>query len=168
VETSQFFGFFGSGSRQLGNRAKPDYRRQPRTHMPSTGDGPQKDRYDDRIAWWCGKRIYLGRNTQLCKLFWLLSSQLGRARSVEEIIEVIDEKRIEAGRRAWSQPERLKAEQRVRKVVSRLRSRLGEEEVDAHAVIVREKTPHSAYVMIRRFSPTQSRSAPTSEAIELN
>jgi len=43
-----------------------------------------------RIAWCVGKRIYLGHDTQVSRLFWLLASPVGRAHTLAEVQRAID------------------------------------------------------------------------------
>lgn len=113
-------------------------------------DGPVADRFDGRVAWWLGKRIYLGSDTQISRLFWLLARPVGRARDLPSVQRAIDG--IETSERVGNDPEEIHAAAlRVRKAVSKLRDRLREAQLDHHVVIVREGPNAAAgYTMVMR------------------
>jgi hypothetical protein len=110
-----------------------------------------RDEHDPRIAWCVGKRIYLGDDTQVSRLFWLLASPLGRACSLGEVQRAVDG--METPRQIdESGEEYKKAGQRVRKAISKLRSRLIEGGADNHLIINRggnQKYPE--YTMVLRL-----------------
>lgn len=121
----------------------------PSNTTPHSG-GPHPDDNDDRVARWLGKRIYLGRDTQVSRLFWLLARPVGRSCRVDEVQRAIDG--IETSERVNSSPDEIKAAaMRMRKVMSKLRDRLRGSHLDHHVVILREggdETP--AYTMVMR------------------
>lgn len=122
--------------RPRSNRAKADFRPYSTTAEASGlyPDSPQRDKYNKSIAWWFGKRIYLGNDTQAGRLFWLLAEKPGIAHSYREMRDVIDgEDTIPASPNEWK-----KADERFRKALSRLRQRLRESGVDNHVVVVRD------------------------------
>jgi hypothetical protein len=116
-----------------------DFRRQIGTAI-RTGDGrrPQRDEYDPRIAWWFGKRIYLGNDTQVSRLFWLLADPPGRAYCISQVQKAIDGYQVDESLGSTIDDVR-KAEQRVRKVTSRLRKEMQRENMDDHIVLARNK-----------------------------
>jgi hypothetical protein len=111
----------------------------------------RRDEHDLRIAWCLGKRIYLGDDTQVSRLFWLLASPLGRACSLAEVQRAVDG--FETGRDMDPAGEAYsKAGQRLRKAISKLRAAVLEGKVDDHLLIVRggnAKFPE--YSMVLRF-----------------
>jgi len=113
--------------------------------------GPIEDEYDDRFAKWMGKRLYLGRDTQISRLFWLLARPLGRARGMDEVQIAVDGMITDDS--IDSPPEEIrKAALRVRKAVSKLRGRMRDDGFDDHLVIHRDggnECPE--YTMVRRF-----------------
>lgn len=113
--------------------------------------GPIEDEYDDRFAKWMGKRLYLGRDTQASRLFWLLARPLGRARRIDEVQIAVDGMITDDS--IDSPPEEIrKAALRVRKAVSKLRARMRDDGFDDHLVIHRDggnECPE--YTMVRRF-----------------
>lgn len=113
--------------------------------------GPIEDEYDDRFAKWMGKRLYLGRDTQVSRLFWLLARPLGRARRMDEVQMAVDGMLTDDS--IGSPPEEIrKAALRVRKAVSKLRARMRDDGFDDHLVIHRDggnECPE--YTMVRRF-----------------
>jgi hypothetical protein len=132
----------------------PKKKEQPRRGDSRTEDdaGVRRDPHDDRIAWCMGKRIYLGNDTQISRLFWLLASPVGRACSLGEVQRAVDgmETTPDLG---VSDAELRKAGQRVRKVIAKLRQALREGEADAHLLIVRggsAKDPE--YTMVFRHA----------------
>lgn len=111
--------------------------------------GPEPDPHDDRLALWFGKRLYLGRDTETSRLFWLLAKPVGRACSRHDIEEALDGSwttdfgTAEESRKAW---------QRIRKAVSKLKERLRDAEMDTHVQVVRGgSNADPEYSMIRRF-----------------
>lgn len=111
----------------------------------------RRDEHDPRLAWFMGKRIYLGDDTQIGRLFWLLASPIGRARSLGEVQQAVDGFESDADMDATGD-EVKKAAQRVRKAFSKLRDALRQAEVDDHILIVRGGTQDfPEYTMLRRF-----------------
>lgn len=111
--------------------------------------GPTEDPHDTRKAVWAGKRIYLGNDTQIARLFWLLAKPVGRAASLAEVQRAVDG--METDRDGRPDDVR-KAAQRVRKAISDLRAALREVGLDDHVVIVKggpQDTPD--YTMVWRF-----------------
>jgi hypothetical protein len=127
---------------------------KPQRADPTTENdaGVRRDPHDDRIAWCMGTRIYLGNDTQVSRLFWLLASPVGRACSLGEVQRAVDGMETNADL-GVSAAELRKAGQRVRKVISRLRKALREWGADAHLLIVRggsAKDPE--YTMVFRHA----------------
>jgi hypothetical protein len=109
--------------------------KEPVAHVDLSGaGGPERDPLDTRKAVWAGKHIYLGDDSQVSRLFWLLAKPVGVARSLGEVQRAVDG--METDRDQPSDDVR-KAGQRVRKAVSKLRKALREEDVDRHVVITR-------------------------------
>ena len=112
--------------------------------------GPEPDPHDTRKAIWVGKRIYLGDDTQVSRLFWLLARPLGVARTLGEVQRAVD--RMETDRDC--RPDEVKkAGQRIRKAMSRLRAALREAKLDQHVIIVAggpREVPE--YTMVWRFT----------------
>ncbi len=52
--------------------------------------GPEPDPHDERVAWMLNKRIYLGRDTQLSRLFWLLTTPIGCACDLADVQRAVD------------------------------------------------------------------------------
>lgn len=115
----------------------PKMKEQPIRDDSRTEDdaGVRRDPHDDRIAWCMGRRIYLGNDTQISRLFWLLASPVGRACSLGEVQRAVDGMETNADL-GVSAAELRKAGQRVRKVISKLRKALREWGADAHLLIV--------------------------------
>lgn len=121
-------------------------------HETDEFGGPETDEHDERVAWMLGKRIYLGRDTQLSRLFWLLTSPIGRAHHEAEIQRAVDG--VETSAYIESDPKEIeRAKVRMRKAISKLRDRLREAELDDHMVIVRDG-PNQApmYTMVMRHA----------------
>ena len=113
--------------------------------------GILRDEHDRSIAWCVGKRIYLGEDTQISRLFWLLASPLGRACSLGEVQRAVDDMETTRGMDESGEAYK-KAGQRVRKAISKLRARLIEAEANDHLIINRggsQKYPE--YTMVLRF-----------------
>lgn len=110
-----------------------------------------RDEHDAKIAWCAGKRIYLGDDTQISRLFWLLASPLGRACSLGEVQRAVDD--METTRDMdESGEEYKKAGQRVRKALSKLRARLIEAGADDHLFVHRGgNRKYPEYTMVLRF-----------------
>ncbi len=110
-----------------------------------------RDENDPAIAWCIGKRVYLGNDTQVSRLFWLLASPVGRARSIAEVQQAVDlhESSLNVG---TEEAEIQKSHQRIRKAISKLRAALLEASIDDHLLITRsgsQKDPE--YSMLLRF-----------------
>ncbi len=132
----------------------PRREEQPRRVDSTEEDdaGVCRDPHDDRIAWCMGKRIYLGKDTQIGRLFWLLASPVGRACSLGDVQRAVDGMETNADM-GVTDAELRKAGQRVRKVIAKLRQALREGEADAHLLIVRggsAKDPE--YTMVFRHA----------------
>jgi hypothetical protein len=117
----------------------------------SNYDVPQVDEYDNRVAWWIGKRIYLGNDTQIARLFWLLAKPVGRAHSLGDVQRAVEG--METSADAGSTPEEIeKAGKRLRKVVAKLRAALREAGLDDHVLIVKDgPQDEPQYSMVPRF-----------------
>lgn len=100
--------------------------------LDHAGD-PEPDPCDTRKAVWFGKRIYLGNDSQVSRLFWLLARPVGAAHSAREVQRAVDGVDSDCER---SPQEARKAEQRMRKAFSKLRAALEEAGLDDHVVIV--------------------------------
>lgn len=112
--------------------------------------GPEEDPYDSRVASWFGKRVYLGRDTQVSRLFWLLAKRLGVPHDLGQVQRAVDG--METNPDDQGEQQFLKSMNRVRKAVSKLRDRLREHELDTHVMIVKEgPNERPSYTMIRRF-----------------
>jgi len=111
---------------------------------------PEVDRHDTRVVNWFGKRLYLGRDTQVSRLFWLLAKKLGVPHDLGKVQRAVDG--METGRDEQGEEAFQKAMVRVRKAVSKLRSRLREHELDTHVMILKEgPNDWPSYTMIGRF-----------------
>ena len=111
----------------------------------------RRDENDPRLAWCMSKRIYLGKDSQIGRLFWLLASPVGRARTLAEVQRAVDG--FETDRDRDSDEDGFKqASQRLRKALSKLRQAIREAEVDAHLLIVRGgNAAFPEYTMVLRF-----------------
>ena len=111
----------------------------------------RRDEHDVRIAWCVGRRIYLGHDTQVSRLFWLLASPVGRAHTLAEVQRAIDG--IETARDMDETGEEYqKASQRVRKAISKLRAAIEEGGAADHVLIVRGGSQSDPeYTMVLRF-----------------
>jgi hypothetical protein len=117
--------------------------------------GIRRDEHDPKIAWCLGKRIYLGHDTQVSRLFWLLAKPVGRARSLAEVQRAVDGMETTRDMDATGD-EFQRASQRVRKAIAKLRQALRENRADTHLLIVRggdARTPE--YTMVLRFGEQQ-------------
>lgn len=113
-------------------------------------EAPQPDRFDDRAVRWIGKRIYLGRDTQVSRLFWLLAKSVGRAHSLGEVQRAVDGMETNANVCSASD-EIVKAGKRLRKAFSKLKAALRVAELDDHFVVHRGGTQSEPeYSLIRR------------------
>lgn len=110
-----------------------------------------RDENDPCIAWCMGKRIYIGDDTQVSRLFWLLASPVGRARTLAEVQRAVDlqESSCMVG---TEECEIRKSHQRVRKAISKLRAALLEASVDDHLLVTRSGSSEDPeYTMLARF-----------------
>jgi hypothetical protein len=122
---------------------------KPEADESADAGGPVEDPQDTRAARWAGKRIYLGNDTEVSRLFWLLAKPVGRAASLAEVQRAIDGMETP---RDYRPDDVRKAAQRVRKVVSKLRAAIHEAELDAHVVIVKGGSQAEPdYTMLWRF-----------------
>ena len=98
-----------------------------------------------------GKRLYLGHDTQISRVFWLLAKHLGRPQHLGAMQRAVDG--FETFREDHGEEAFKKAMQRLRKAVSKLRDRLREHELDTHVMILKEgPNDWPSYTMIGRFS----------------
>jgi hypothetical protein len=118
---------------------------------PPEDVGIRRDENDPRFAWCMSKRIYLGKDSQIGRLFWLLASPVGRARTLAEVQRAVDG--FETNRALDAEDDEFKqASQRLRKALSKLRQALREAEVDAHLLVVRGGSAASPeYTMVLRY-----------------
>lgn len=138
-----------TGLVQSENDADNQNNRRCETEEYRTPDA-EEDPYDDRYAWMMGKRLFLGVDTQISRMFWLLVSPLGRIRTMQEVQVAVDGLVIREAEESDDNVRR--AHVRVRKAISKLRERLREAGLDHHVVINRSGTQKDPeYAMIRRF-----------------
>lgn len=143
----------GGGSEEamaVGSARAKEQREAPAA-KPGTEDagGPTEDPHDNRAVWWAGKRIYLGNDTQMSRLFWLLAKPVGRAAMLAEVQRAIDGMETTQDMRP---DEVRKADQRVWKVISKLRAELVKAGLDDHVLIARGGTQADPeYSMVWRF-----------------
>ncbi len=98
---------------------------------------PEPDPHDERAVIWEGKRLYLGRDTQVYRLFWLLFEHLGKPCPFEDVQRAVDQ--METSEAFDHTPEQVaQARGRVRKAVSKLRALLREHDLDRDVTIVAE------------------------------
>jgi hypothetical protein len=110
---------------------------------PSAGSLPsaiaedliRADERDPAVALVNGKRVYLGHDTVISKLFWLLARPLGETQSLGTIQRTIDG--FETFR---DMADSAQAMQRFRKALSRLRGALAEHGADADLAIIKGGT----------------------------
>ena len=124
--------------------------KRPQT-TPPEDIGIRPDENDSRFAWCMGKRIYLGKDSQIGRLFWLLASPIGRAHSLPKVQRAIDG--FETARDLDLDGDGFKqASQRLRKAISKLRQALRAAKVDAHLLIIRGgDSANPEYTMVQRF-----------------
>jgi hypothetical protein len=126
-----------------------------RHHHPAVRSAEEasilRDENDPCIAWCMGKRIYLGDDTQVSRLFWLLASPVGRARTLAEVQRAVDLQ--ESSRNIGTEEAEIrKSHQRVRKAISKLRAALLEASVDDHLLVTRSGSSEDPeYTMLARF-----------------
>jgi hypothetical protein len=98
-----------------------------------------------------GKRIYLGDDGQISRLFWRLASPVGRACKLAEVQRAVDG--LETTRDMDPTGEEYKkASQRVRKAISRLRATIEEGGAADHLLIVRGgNAKYPEYTLVLRF-----------------
>jgi hypothetical protein len=114
--------------------------------------GIHRDEHDPRIAWCLGKRIYLGDDSQISRLFWLLAKPVGRACSLGQVQRAVDGLETDRAPDPKRQEYKL-ASQRVRKAISKLRAAIDEGGAADHLVIVRGgNTKYPEYSMVLRFA----------------
>lgn len=130
-------------------KAEGDRRPYVRTNVGKMPGLPQDDEYQPGVVWWgTGKRIYLGKQTQLRRLFHLLADQPGRWHPVSEIQEFVFEIRSDPSI-GVSKSEVKRAEEKLRKLISRLKERMREGKLDDDAIIVPKWTEHRpGYVLL--------------------
>ncbi len=116
------------------------------TEDTGNAGGPEPDPHDTRKVVWYGKRIYLGKDTQVSRLFWLLARPVGAARKITQLQEAIDGMITTPD----MHPDDVrKASQRLWKVVHKLRCALQECGLDDHVVITKHEFEYS---MVFRFA----------------
>jgi len=129
-----------------GNKAEGDHRPYVTTNKGTAPGLPQEDEYNPGVVWWFSKRIWLGhkpkarylagrtppKKTRLWKLFDVLAYSPDRWHSVSKIHERVFGKGLDG----MSRTERKRAVLRVRRLVSKLKRRMGQYGADEHAVIV--------------------------------
>lgn len=112
----------------------------------------EPDRLEPGCARYFGRRIYLGVDTQISRLFWLLCTPIGRACTLQEVQRAVDgmETRAELGN---SEREVKQASQRLRKAFERLRKRFRESGLDHHLLVLSAGTKICPeYTLIQRFT----------------
>lgn len=133
--------------------AAPQSSPDPTTKTAATEEAPGRpapDPHDTRMALWYGKRIYLGNDTQVSRLFWLLARPVGAARRCGEVQRAVDGVEPDLDRSAHAAK---KAEQRMRKAISKLRTALEAAQLHHHVVIVRGgPQADREYTMVWRHS----------------
>lgn len=108
--------------------------------------GPEPDPLDRRYAVWIGKRIYVGDNTDVAKLFWLLAQPLGRPRLIGEVQRAVEGYETHHG--YSSQKDCRRSSQRIRKVASVLRGRIRDAGLENRLLVgVRGGGEGRAYVL---------------------
>ena len=115
---------------------------------------PYTDPADRRLVRWFRKRLYLGgEKTHAARVFWLLAKRMNRPVPVYELQRATDG--FETSAQAGSNPEEIRqANNRIRKVISRLRAALREHGLDQHVAIVREsERDWPCYMMMYRSRP---------------
>jgi hypothetical protein len=111
---------------------------------------PVSPPYDTRVAIWAGRRIYLGNDTEVSRLFWMLARPVGRSANIAAMQRAIDGMETDPDERP--EDEVRKAAQRMRKVISKLRKELHKAGLDHHVVIVKGGSQESPeYSMVSRF-----------------
>lgn len=117
---------------------------------PGTKPGfPQHDEADPNVIRWFGKRLYLQRNTQMRRLFYLLAKHPGYWHPVSEIQECVYKIRTDESLDLPAD-EVKRANQRLRKLVSRLEKRIAEGDLDNHVIIVakHDKRRGPGYILL--------------------
>ncbi len=119
------------------------------TKTTSAGNASfRRDEHDPRIVRCAGKRVYLGNDTQISRLFWLLASPVGRACSLGEVQRALDAFETDRVQNADEFP---LVSQRVRKALSKLRQALRDGGADHHILIVRGgDAENPEYTMVLR------------------
>ena len=100
---------------------------------------PQEDERDPTAVYWFGKRLYLGGNTHVRRLFELLTSNIGYSFPLREVQRAIDGFETSEDVGDCSNEDIKKADARMRKAISRLKERFTEYGLDDHVVIVRDR-----------------------------
>ncbi len=112
--------------------------------------GPQEDMYDNRVVNWFGKRLYLGHDTQVSRLFWLLAEKPGVPHdlwAVQRAVDGMETDRHEQGEEAFR-----KSMNRIAKALAKLRKHLRENDLDDHVIIIKEgPSDWPSYTLIARF-----------------
>lgn len=115
---------------------------------PLIGRTPVPDATDTRKVRWFGELLYLGKaDGQVAKLFWLLVKRFGKSCRLDVIQREIDG--FETSENVGSTAEEIsKSKQRIRELISTLRSRLRENSLDECVVIHNENAKtNPAYTM---------------------
>lgn len=91
---------------------------------------------DERCVRICGKRVYLGGDTQVRRILALLANPIGQVCSLGEVQMAVDGMRTDSS--VGSSPEEIKkANVRVRKAWHKLKTRIREHDADAHVILNR-------------------------------
>ena len=142
--------------------AEGDFRPYVKTNAGTTPGLPQDDEYNRGVVY-CGtgKRVWVGdkpkaryrrkvapgHKTQVRKLFELLYPSPGRWYSLAEIHERVFDRSLDG----MSKAEMKQAEKHVRRLISKLRLRLGEGDADDDAIIVaRPGNRRPGYMLLLR------------------
>ncbi len=139
--------------------AKGDFRPYLKTNVGTAPGLPQEDEYNRGVVY-CGtgKRVWVGNEpnrrykreiapghkTQVRKLFELLYPSPGRWHSLAEIHEQVFGRSLNG----MSKAEMKQAEKHVRRLISKLKLRLGEGDADDDAIIVAKSDNHRPGYML--------------------
>lgn len=111
------------------------------------------DPNDERFATVCGKRVYLGFETQLAKLFNLLANPVGTARSMAEVQKELEGTEISCDY-GDSKEDVKDSFRRISRTLYKLRQNLEQARADDHLLVNRTGSGHdSLFTMILRHSP---------------
>jgi len=112
--------------------------------------GPQKDPYEAGVVHWFGKRLYLGDDTQISRLFWLLAEKPGVSHALGKVQRAVDG--METDRDEHGKDPFDKSMKRIAKALSKLRKHLRENDLDDHVIIIKEgPRDEPSYTLVSRF-----------------